>query len=198
MPKSPLLSFWLLPRDEDRSLLQNIINQLAQQHESAEFCPHLTLFTIPIPTVLSHHLAIENPSPDAIALMDWETSLHPGIANLRPLALTVQDICSSPEFAKTVFIRLKTSPALLATITHLRQTISPCPPTFMPPIDPHISLIYQTLEPEEKEAIAQSIHISAKAIHFNELQVIQTPPQFEQAADVRQLRCLYAKTLKYA
>ena len=197
MNPSPLLSFWLLPSREEREALQTIICQLAQQYESVKFCPHLTLFTISMDQVLAAHLGGDHllGSDRLLMEIDWETYFRPGISSIQPLSLVVQNIYSGSEFSKTVFIRLNSTPTLLDTITHLRRTASKAAPVCSPVIDPHISLIYQTLDVETKDAIARSIDLPQAIFHFNEIQIRQAPSRFESSTDVKQLQCLYSQVL---
>ena len=194
MAKDPLLSFWLIPTKEDRATLQTMIHQLAEQYGSVGFYPHVTLVTIPVTTVLSH-LSIQDPLND-ISPNTWTTYLTPSITNIKPLSLKIQGVHSSHEFAKTVFCRLEKTQTLLKVIKYLQQAMGQDSDPDL--IDPHVSLIYQSLEPQTKEAIARSIYVPQHTFHFDEIQIIEAPPQFETLADVKQLRCLHSQLLIHA
>lgn len=190
----PNLSFWLIPAKEERKMLQKIIDQLAQKYESISFCPHVTLFTIPTATAIDHYESITRSEVTSLSLMRWSTYIGPSITTISPFSLRIGNVLSGVPFAKTVFVQLEPTSSLLTYIAHLKQAMNVCS-DHEDRIDPHVSLIYGAFTAEHKQAIARSIHIPQSTLHFEEIQVVQAPAQFETYTDVRSLKCIYAQSL---
>ena len=203
----PLLSFWLIPIESERLLLQSLINQMAQRYQSSTFCPHLTLFSTPI-TALNDPLrsasSFFSPSEDRSTRL-WDHHLDPILNQCPPVSLNATSVQWGQTFAKTVFIQLETTLTLQRLIQHLQQSVlqstqesvdpAPIGGSLGQTIDPHVSLIYQQMDDITKAAIAQSTMWDQRRLSFSELQIVQAPAQFETQEDVKTLRCIYRHPL---
>ena len=187
----PYLSFWLVPYLSSCEVLQSIINRLADQRGTQTFLPHVTLCSGPAPM-----RSPEDQSWSVRSTPNWSEILFPIITpivdELHPFKLEIEQIRYGHQFSKTVFIQLRSTKTLVHLVTQIQQALHV---PFQHP-DPHVSLLYCTLEDERKRLIAQSIDLSRIALDFDRIQVMQAPATFQTQQDVAALRCIYATSIK--
>ncbi|MEM9214292.1 MAG: hypothetical protein AAGD25_08080 [Cyanobacteria bacterium P01_F01_bin.150] len=193
----PYISVWLIPTETDRAFLQSLISQIAQQYQSVAFCPHVTLFSVPVTKINQNLVSSPLSSPWDLSEIDWDEHLSIVLSKFSPFFLKTIHIGWGRTFAKTVFVQLETTSTLLAFIQAMRNSITQGPATqaIEQIIDPHISLIYKHLDNKRKVAIAQSTTLHQHTFGFSEFQIVKAPSQFETQEDVQALRCIYRQTL---
>lgn len=194
MDNSAVLSFWLISCEPDQTILEDIINRMAKQYDSVAFCPHVTLLTIPSAVALSH-LVSPNVLPQDRSSIDWKKVLHPIMESFSPFSLGIEGVQSGSTFAKTIFAQLNATAKLLSLVDCIHQIVNPFP-LASHQIDPHVSLLYQQLDERTKQGIVQTTKISQTSLHFDEIQVIQAPAQFETMQDISSLQRLYSQKMK--
>lgn len=169
----PYYSLWLVPQEPDLAYFQAIINRLAKRFDTLPFCPHVTLYSGPL--------------PPAIDLQQVCAALP-----AKPLVLEVQRLSHAPRFAKTLYVQLGQSPTLTQWVRHLVAAI---PQAQDPVLDPHISLLYHRLDAAAKQTLMETISLPRPTITFNQVQVIAAPQNFETQKHVSQLHCVHRQFL---
>ncbi|MBD0335365.1 MAG: 2'-5' RNA ligase family protein [Cyanobacteria bacterium Co-bin13] len=169
------VSFWLVPSEPYRSDFQDLIARLAQTYQATPFLPHVTLQSGPVPETV-----------------DLEQVMAAAVQGISGFTLEAVGVQQSPVFAKTVFVQLQSSDVLLQLAQQIRQAL---PDLAGYQLNPHLSLIYQTLDPGVRQGVADAIELPQAQIAFDEVQAVAAPDAFQTQADVRQLRCLYRRNL---
>jgi Cyclic phosphodiesterase-like protein len=157
-------SFWLLPTATDRAFLQNLINDLAQAHESPVFEPHVTLY--------SGTYAPDEP---------LDLILAQAVDEVEPLPLRVDRISYTPQFTKTLFVQFCASPRLSRLSDRIRACSSR-PSDYV--LDPHLSLMYNHMSEAEQQRLAVSIQVPLDVVTFDEVCVTVTPTPTRSPQDV--------------
>ncbi|MEA5466212.1 hypothetical protein [Leptothoe sp. PORK10 BA2] len=166
-------SLWLVPQAPDLDYFQHIINTLSERFGTVPFCPHVTLYSglLP-PTVDLKQLCAMLPS--------------------EPVELTVVNLRHESRFAKTLYIQLIQSAALSHLVNGLVTAI---PNAQTPKLDPHVSLLYHSLDVATKQTLVDTITLPRPTIQFNQVQVMAAPQNFETQEHVSQLRCVHCQFL---
>ncbi len=168
-------SFWLVPQEPDLANFQGIINTLAECFGTVPFCPHVTLYSGALP-----------PSVEVGRLL--ETVLQP----VEPVELAIANLTYEPRFSKTLFVQLNQTPLLVQLVNRL---VSAIPDAQLPPLDPHLSLLYHSLDNTIKQGLAEKITLTRPSIWFDQVQAIAAPYTFETQAHVASLRCVHTQLL---
>ena len=168
-------SFWLVPQEPDLAYLQGLINTLAERFGTVPFCPHVTLYSGELlPSIEVRHLL--------------ETVVQP----VRPIELSIATLNYEPKFSKTFFIQVNQTPELVQLINRL---ISAIPDAQWPSLDPHLSLLYHSLDVETKHDLAENMTFLRPSIWFDQVQAIAAPSTFETQEHVARLRCVHTHHL---
>jgi len=156
------ISFWLIPGD--RLFFQEMIDRLAEKYDAPPFVPHVTIY--------SGKYASELAIAPLLKTATQHTSLF---------SLTVDRILYSEQFTKTVFVQFQPNEILKQlSESFQQQALEPHSYT----LNPHLSLIYQVLDPVEKQQLAEQIKVPSLEISFDEVRAIATPGQTQTKADV--------------
>jgi 2'-5' RNA ligase len=171
-----LMSIWLVPQNEDKKYLQEIVNKLADENNSPKFTPHLTLFA-----------GIE------IEVDKLKNAVDEVFKEIKPFKIKKTNISQSELFFKTVFVEFE----LDENLKNLFNSFSK--KTDNRSIDdfkPHISLMYKTMTKNEKLEIIKSLSIKNDFVIGS---VIITAPGLNQKdfSDVSSWRNLYEVKLNY-
>lgn len=167
-------SFWLVPQGADLEYVQEIINTLSKRFGTVPFCPHLTLYSGPIP-----------------ATLDIQAVLA-GLLSIQVFGLKVLGIRHSSHFAKTLYVQLQPTPALAQIVSRLVTAI---PDAQFPMLDPHVSLLYHHVDNGTQEDLSRSISLPRSTIQFDQVQVVAAPTSFDTQEHVSSLRCVYCQWL---
>jgi 2'-5' RNA ligase len=131
------LSLWLMPEGETAEWLAARIDRLAARHGTERFAPHLTLLS-------------------ALELAERQALVAAGCAaaEIAPFTVTLDDIQGRDEHFRCLFVRAKRDGALQAAHATAARAFEREPDAgFLP----HVSLVYGTLAPDEKQAIAHEV-----------------------------------------
>ena len=168
-------SFWLVPQEPDLANFQGIINTLAERFGTVPFCPHVTLYSGEL--------------PPSIEVGSWlEKVLQP----VGPMELAIANLTYEYRFSKTLFVQLNQTPLLVQLVNRL---VSAIPNAQLPPLDPHLSLLYHSLDNAIKQDLAEKITLPRPSIWFDQVQAIAAPYTFETQDHVASLRCIHSQLL---
>jgi 2'-5' RNA ligase len=131
------LSLWLRPEAETSQRLAAWIARLVARHRTETFAPHLTLLG-----------AVELAEPAA------RRAAGRAAIEIAPLLVSPEEIQARDEHFRCLFVRARGDRAILFAHAIAARAFGREPdPAFLP----HLSLVYGTLAPEEKRAIAREI-----------------------------------------
>ena len=134
-----MFAVWLLFGKEDTRYLENIIKDLAAQHNSPFFMPHLTVYGL-VDTNLEtlDNLILES------------------IKDIKPFLVEKYSISYSDDFWKTLFIEIKQNLHLNSINEKLKNGLLKFSDyEFLP----HISIVYKKMTQNEQKFIAQNINV---------------------------------------
>jgi len=134
-----MFAVWFLFGKEDTRYLENIIKDLAAQHNSPFFMPHLTVYGLV-----------------DINLETLDNLILESIKDIKPFLVEKYSISYSDDFWKTLFIEIKQNLHLNRVNEKLKNGLSKFSNyEFLP----HISVIYKKMTENEQEFIAQNINV---------------------------------------
>lgn len=154
--------YWLVPCAADATRFQSVIDAIAADQNAPSFSPHLTLG------------AVRGDPPRIDRVLDA----------LAGLTLEPKEIDQTDQFTMSLFIRFRTSPALMAG----RQALESVPGfrlgrTF----DPHLSLCYGS--PVDRVSMDNEIAaLLDHPVRFDRLVAMHIPLPVETHDDVRKWR----------
>jgi hypothetical protein len=169
------VSFWLIPAEVDRNFFQEIIDTLARTYSAPSFTPHVTIYS-------GVSRADESPA-------DFIEKASQGV---QPLSLQVDQLLYSDQFTKTLFVQFYPE-VILRQISETLRSSSSQPSDFT--LNPHLSLIYQSLSEAQKQDILSQIHLSRSAVFFSEIWAIATPKNVHSREDVESWKVICTKQL---
>lgn len=158
------ISFWLIPTESDRLFFQEMIDRLAEKYDAPQFAPHVTIYS-----------GTFSPETAIASLLESATK------TISPFSLTVDRILYSEQFTKTLFVQFQPNETLSQLSEKFQQQAS-SPQDYS--LNPHLSLMYQGLEPGEKEQLAAQIKVPNLEIAFDEIRAIATAEKTQTKADV--------------
>lgn len=167
-------SVWLVPQAPDLTYFQGLINTLAERFGTVPFCPHVTLYSGLLP-----------PAVDV-------NQMCAALAAAGPIELEAIGLRHESRFSKTLYVQLNQTAALTRLVNCLVHAI---PKAQQPELDPHLSLLYHSLEAVTKQTLIDTITLPRATIQFNQLQVIAAPQNFETQEHVANLRCVHSQLL---
>lgn len=170
-----LFSVWLVPQKDDEEELTNTVNNLATEHSSPIFNPHLTLI-----------------GDVSVSYENLKSAVDETALNQSEFTVKSAGLNQSEAFFKTVFIEFEIN----ETLKNLFQTLSQ--KTDKRSIDtfkPHISLMYKLMPEEEKRKIIQSLSVK-NGYTMGSLYIVAPKVGDSDFMDVEGWRILYKKDLK--
>jgi 2'-5' RNA ligase superfamily len=169
-----LVAYWLLPAEPARTFLIATIASLASRFGAVPFQPHVTIYAATD--------SLDEPS----------AQLRRTVAGCAPFRLKVHSIDRSDEFTKTVFLQFEPHRRLSQLSACLRRASS-IPNNYQ--FNPHLSLIYKTMDRETKEKIARSLSVPFKEVLFDSAKAVISPAKIESGADVEAWRVVAEQKL---
>src|SRR5205807_720769 len=136
--------YWLLPAKPERELFCSVIRILRREFLAPNFEPHATLFVT----------TKDRESPKKVL-----QKIKAG-----PVRLSALGVAFSKKFTKTLFVRLKSSPALRKLVTDLGRATGSRAKT---PNDPHVSLLYKKLPRAAKKELAAVMILPLRTVVFD-------------------------------
>ena len=158
-------SIWLIPNNPVYSNLKSIIYPLADANNAPRFEPHLTLLG-----------DIEGRIPD---ITDKMQTL---VKDLKDLELTLSEVSISTTFFQSVFVRIKSTSALMQLNLDAKKLFKTENNVFMP----HISLFYGG-SLKEREEIAGKINLERDSFRITKMvlaPVTEDPKDWKILAEI--------------
>jgi hypothetical protein len=152
LPGARHFALWLLPSEEDRNFIAEIIRDLALEFDAPLFSPHLTLY--------------QGITFDEDNLAEILERL---VSTFDPIDLKVRAIASSDLFYRCIFIDLIDEARLVEISGSFMKSLQHQEPYTL---EPHVSLLYKELTPETRSTVLSRIQFPGKTINFNALQVV--------------------------
>ena len=172
-PTGSILAYWLIPAEPARSELSAVIGELAARFDAPVFEPHLTLY--------GTGLDGENPA--------WVLARVKTPASYR---LAIRGLDYSDIFTKTLFIQFEPADELSRLSDDLRRAATS-------PLDyelnPHLSLIYKTMETETKRQLAATLSLGFSEVTFDSLKAVITPETITSRHEVEAWRVVAERRL---
>ena len=158
-----ITTYWLCPAEADYAYFAQLIRDLAGRFDAPIFQPHVTLY------VTSRQK--ENPQ----AVLDKVLPAH------RPVRLKVSGLDHSEEFTKTLFVQLGDREQLVRLSEDLRRA-SVVQNDYQ--LNPHLSLLYKTMDEKTRRELANSIRIDVTEIRFDSVKAVISPAEIRERSDV--------------
>jgi Cyclic phosphodiesterase-like protein len=127
------ISLWLVPEGDERTLVERLIEDLAARLGSPRFAPHVTF----LPGLAGRDGDVVRRAKEMAA-------------TLEPHALPLGPIEGRSEYFRCLYARIPETLRLLTTRAQARLTFRGAGEA---PFEPHLSLVYGRLSPEEKEPL---------------------------------------------
>lgn len=134
-----LLSVWLVPAKEGEEELTATVNNLAKEHGSPIFTPHLTLI-----------------GDVSMTLWDLQSAVDEVFTHKPQFKVKTQGLSQSEAFFKTVFIEFEINDTLRNLFLALSERTDK---RSVDNFKPHISLIYKLMPQDKKAKIINSLNI---------------------------------------
>jgi 2'-5' RNA ligase len=164
-----LQSIWLLPAEPVRSALRTTVRNLASKYESADFEPHVTLYS-------------GETTDEAITLAASEV-----FKQHLPLTLNPVRIAHSDIYHKTFFIQFSATPQLTLAAAVAKTGF---PPHCNYELDPHLSMLYAKVSESVRTTLSQSVHLPMSAITFDAVRAIESEVPLSSPEQVRRWRTI--------
>jgi len=136
------VSLWLVPEGPARELLSGCIHRLAERLGTVPFAPHVTLLA-----------GIE--AGEEVALAEAEALAR----TLAPLPVRLAGVEGRDARFRCLYVRAEHPAALAAAHAVAARWFSRDPD---PSFEPHLSLVYGTLEPEAKAGLARELDAATR------------------------------------
>lgn len=169
------VSFWLVPAETDKIFFENLIKQLAQKYHAPVFTPHVTIYF--------------GAYPPTSCLADLIQAATVGI---QPFSLRIDRLLSTNQFTKTFFVQFQSKSVLTNLSATLRNASSQASGFTL---DPHLSLVYQSLAPAQKQDLLNQVNLPMPEVYFDQVWAIATPEQVQTREDVESWQVLATQKL---
>jgi hypothetical protein len=131
------ISLWLVPEGDERQVLEGLIGDLASKLGAPPFAPHVTL----IPGIAGREGDVVRRTREMAA-------------TLEPHALPLGPVEGRSEYFRCLYARIPETLRLLTTRAQARLTFRGAGEALF---EPHLSLVYGSLSPEEKEPLIAAL-----------------------------------------
>src|SRR5437764_1514854 len=159
--KKTAIVYWLLPAKPQRGLFCSVIRILGRGFNAPDFEPHLTLF-----------VAGNDEAPPNKVLQQIRA---------RPIRLDLRGVAHSSSFTKTLFVRLKSNPALRKLVADLGRAAKVPAKS---PTDPHVSLLYKKIPKSSKKDLAAVIKLPFSSVLFDSIAAVRLIVPVRTGTDV--------------
>ena len=170
-----MIAYWLIPSAPRRNFFATLIAELAQRFDAPIFEPHLSIFA--------------EPASDAHA----RRVIREVTADFGQIRMSVVGVRFSEEFFKTVFVQFSAS-AAVAQLSAAIQSRSVDAGGFH--LDPHLSLIYKSMLPDDKNKLAGSLRLPFDEVMFDSVAAINVPNGARTRAGVESWETVAERRLK--
>ncbi len=167
MVRRTVIAFWLIPAEPAHSLFQGIINDLARKYDAPVFEPHVTV-----------HVGADRADLAG-------TALEHAARECTGIRLTPVGIDQSEKFVKTLFVQFALSAELRQMNENIRKEAHNAPPY---KLNPHLSLVYNKMEPATRRQLVASMKISFSEITFDAIKAVRGISPTRSRADIEAWR----------
>jgi len=164
-----IVAYWLCPAEPAGSHFCGIISDLAGRFDAPVFEPHVTIY-------------VANGGSESPAAI-----LAQLVKGREPYRLFVRGVEYSDKYTKTLFVQLAPDAELALLSEDLRRA-SDSPGDYQ--LNPHISLLYKTMDEETKRRLAASIILPFTAVNFSRVKAVLSPAEIKSRADVETWRVI--------
>ena len=170
-----MIAYWLMPSAPRRDFFATLIAEIAQRFDAPIFQPHLSIFAEPASAAHARRVIKE------VA------------ADFGPIGMSVAGVRFSEEFFKTVFVQFFASAAVMQLSAAI-QSRSVHAGSYH--IDPHLSLIYKNMSPDDKNKLAGSLRLPFDEVMFDSVAAINVPNEARTRAGVESWEMVAERRLK--
>ena len=167
--REKIVIYWLCPAEPERSQLARLIGDLALRFDAPAFEPHVTI----------HVAGADRETPGTV--------LEKIVKGRRPYRLDVRGLDYSDKYTKTLFVQLAPDAELALLSEDLRRA-SVSPGDYQ--LNPHISLLYKTMDEETKRRLGASIILPFTAVNFSRVKAVLSPAEIKSRADIEAWRVI--------
>ena len=165
--RNQIITYWLCPAEPARSHFAALIRELAGRFDAPVFEPHVTIYVT-----------------KAEGQKRAET-LKRVLSKQRPYCLSVTSLDYSAKFTQTLFVRFAPDAGLARLSKDLRHTSASLSDY---ELNPHLSLLYKTMDSETKRELAGSIRLPFGEATFDTVKAVLSPARIESREDVESWR----------
>jgi hypothetical protein len=173
-PGKEIVTYWLCPAEPTRTYFTKLIGDLATKYDAPAFDPHVTLYVTDV----------TNENPNVV--------LESVLKNRGPYRLAVRGLDHSDKFTKTVFVQFEPDMEVARLSSDLRRA-SVVKNDYE--LNPHLSLIYKTMDSETKREIADSISVPFPSVAFDLVNAVISPAEIKSRRDVEAWRVVAEQKL---
>ncbi len=166
----PRVAFWLVPRFQEREILQSLIAELARRFSAPVFLPHVTVYS-----------CRRTPGQRELAVMAALAG------SCRPVAARPAGLACTGRLTQALFARLKDTPEISGLSRALHAGV-PLPSDYE--LVPHLSLLYQKLPASAGEPLVREVALCLPEIRFDTLWAVAIPEQLRNLGDLHGWRPL--------
>jgi 2'-5' RNA ligase len=163
------VTYWLCPAEPARSEFARLIGDLAARFDAPVFEPHVTI----------HVTRADQEDPASV--------LDKIVKGRRPYRLNVRGVNYSDKYTKTLFVQLAPTAELAQLSEDLRRA-SVSPSDYQ--LNPHVSLLYKTMDEERKRQLAPSITLPFTEVNFSGVKAVLSPGEIKSYEDVEAWRVI--------
>ena len=164
-----IVTYWLCPAEPERSQFARLIADLAVRFDAPAFEPHVTI----------HVTNVDRENPGTVL-----DKIGKGRG---PYRLYVRGLDYSDKYTKTLFVQLAPDAELAQLSEDLRRA-SVSPSDYQ--LNPHVSLLYKTMDEETKRRLVASIILPFTAVNFSIVKAVLSPAEIKSRADVEAWRVI--------
>ena len=168
------VTYWLCPAEPARNYLAEVIRDLAARFDAPTFEPHMTIYVTGAEQ--------ENAARVLVTVAKEQ----------RPVRSGIHGLDYSDKFTKTLFVQLAADAELTGLSEKVRRA-SASQNDYE--LNPHLSLIYKTMEEETKRQLATSIKLPFTEIVFDTVKAVLTPAEINSREDLEAWRVIAEATL---
>jgi hypothetical protein len=165
--RDQMITYWLCPAEPARSHFAALIRELAGRFDAPVYEPHVTIYVT----------GAKGQRPGEI--------LGKVLPKQRAYCLRVTALDYSDKFTQTLFVRFGRDAGLARLGDDLRR-MSASQSDYE--LNPHLSLLYKTMNPKTKRALAGSIRLPFGDATFDTVKAVLSPGRIESPEDVESWR----------
>jgi hypothetical protein len=169
-----IITYWLCPAEPARSHFGALISDLAARFDAPVFEPHVTVYVT----------KAERETPGEV--------LGNLLPKRPPCRLSVLGLNYSDNFTQTLFVRF----ALHADLTRLSEDLRRASAAQSDyELNPHLSLLYKTMDPETKRGLAGAITLPFRDATFDTVKAVLSPAEIKSRHEVEAWRVVAERKL---